>query len=153
MAASTPASEPENPHRLPWYVDYEEPRLIRNCDRVLIGTMDSPAAAELAVEAASAGDVDARRAVTRLTQTIEHYRHRGRMSPSERQHYLEETWEQSIQPERYYMDTREAPASALLTALENALAGRKHLGECAVDFEAEVEQAVAAFKASAPRWL
>ena len=153
---SAPTETESNPDRLPWRINYEAPRVIVNCDGEMIGALDTPEASLLAVESANAGDVDARREVTRLRQMITDYRNRSRMSPSERQSYLDETYEQSIQPERYYMDTREQPIKDLTEALYGILVEYQVSGEKSPAADAVVAQARAALKTfdqSARRWM
>jgi len=139
-----------NPHGLPWHVNPEEPRVVVNTSRRMVGAMDTEEQARLVAEAVSAGDVDARREVTRLTALVEHYRHRMRMTPSERQSYLGEDVDASIQPERHYDQTLAAPARAYRAAVRNALATTV-LGGTAEEALRAVDEATAEFERQNPR--
>lgn len=143
----------ENPLNLPWRVEYDYERIVLDANGSLIGTMNTAEQAQAVVEAVSAGDVDARREVTRLTALVGHYKHRMAMTPSTRQDVLGEGLEESIQPENWYIVNVERPAKNLrdsgVTALEllKAAGAAKDDPACVA-----LREALEAFERDTPDW-
>jgi hypothetical protein len=152
--ASANESAETNPLNTPWHADGEYERLVFDADDTLIGVMNTPEQAQAVAEAVSAGDIDARREVTRLTTLVGHYRGRNGMTPSERQHYFDESAEQSIQPERWYIDNVESPMKALAQAAKDALAdlGRDP-ATADSDAASTLRDALATYCTAIPRWM
>ena len=143
-----------NPLGLPWYADYDHDRLVLNADHEMVGVMISPALAELVAVTVSAGDLDAKAEVTRLTALVGHYRRRGEMTPSERQSYLDEPGDRACQPEGWYIEKVVSPAKALRGAVRNAAASLV-LDGAPEDDEVVValREAVKKFDKALPGWM
>lgn len=155
-AVVTPAEPPatKNPLGLPWHADYEHERLVVDKDYNMVGLMNTPELAELVASTVSAGDLDAKAEVTRLTALVGHYQHRSEMTPSERQSYLNETGAQSIQPENWYIEKVASPAKALRDAALDAAAslvldGTPEDDDVVVALRAAVKK----FNKAIPSWM